>query len=176
MMSHKYMPNQHSKESPFFLMFGRDAVTNFTNFTNFITPDIRYVGDDYSILKLNVMMDIYHLVTYNIKLARDCMLKNQIPISKPEINIGNLVLICDHTSKLFQPRFKEDYRVFDIKRNSIEVKNNHGILSTFHITDVRKTTMTEKVKELLPNFKKFRRRGNLCMDPDLFEDLDWTLD
>ena len=36
-------------------MFGRDAVTNFTNF---ITPDIRYVGDDYAKLKMDVMKDI----------------------------------------------------------------------------------------------------------------------
>ena len=85
--AYNYMPNQHSKESPFFLMLGRDAVTNF------ITPDIRYVGDDYSRLKLDVMKDIYCLVTYNIKLARERMLKNQGPINKPEINIGDLVLV-----------------------------------------------------------------------------------
>ena len=36
-------------------MFRRDAVTNFTNF---ITPDIQYVGDDYSRLKPDVMKDI----------------------------------------------------------------------------------------------------------------------
>ena len=41
--AYNYMPNQHSKESPFFLMFGRDAVTNFTNY---ITPDIRYIEDN----------------------------------------------------------------------------------------------------------------------------------
>ena len=69
-------------------MFGRDAVTNFTNF---ITTNIWYIGDDYSRLKLNVMKDIYCLVTYNIKLARERMLKNQGPVNKPEINIGDLV-------------------------------------------------------------------------------------
>ena len=55
-------------------MFRRDAVTNLTNF---ITPDIRKVGDDYTKLKLDVMKDIYRLVTYNIKLARERMIKNQ---------------------------------------------------------------------------------------------------
>ena len=63
-----------------------------------------------------------------------------------------------------------------IKGNSVEVKNNHRLLSTFHITDVRKTTMVEKVEELLPNFKKFGRKGKLCMNADLFEDLGWKLD
>ena len=54
--AYNYMPNQHSKESPFFLMFGRDAVTNFTNFKS---PDIRYIVDHYSKLKFNIMKDIY---------------------------------------------------------------------------------------------------------------------
>ena len=98
------------------------------------------------------------------------------PVSKPKINTGDLVLVQDHTTRSFQPRLKEDFRVINIKGNSIEVKNNHGFLSTFHITDVTKTAMVEKVKELLPDFKKFGRKGKLCMDPDLFKDLGWTLD
>ena len=110
--AYNYKPNKHSKESTFFLMFGRDAVTNFTNF---MTPDIRYVGDDYSRLKLDVMKDIYHLVTYNIKLAKERMIKNQRPVLKSEINIGDLVLVHDHTSKSFQPRFKENFRMAGIK-------------------------------------------------------------
>ena len=104
------------------------------------------------------------------------MLKNQRPASKPEINIGDLVFVQYHTSKSFQPRFKKDFGVVGIKGNSIEIKNNHGLLSTFYITDVRKMIMAEKFKELLPNFKKFRRKGKLCIDPDLFKDLGWTLE
>ena len=104
------------------------------------------------------------------------MLKNQEPVNKPEMNMGDLVLIQDLTSKSFQPRFKEDFRVVGIRGNLVEVKNNHGVLSTFHITDVRKMTMAENVKEMLPDFKKFGRKGKLCMNPDLFQDLGWTLD
>ena len=58
-----------------------------------------------------------------------------------------------------------------IKGNTVDIKNNHGLLSTFHITDVRKTTMAKKVKELLPDFNKFGRKRKLCLDPELFEDL-----
>ena len=122
------------------------------------------------------MKDIYHLVRYNIKLAREQMLKSQRPVNKPEINIGCLVLICNYTSRSFQPRFKEDFRMIDIKGNSIEVMNNHRLISTFHITDVRKATLAEKVDELPSDFRKFGRKGNLCMDPDLFKDLCWILD
>ena len=31
--SYNNMPNQHSKEAPFFVMFGRDAVTNIGHIT-----------------------------------------------------------------------------------------------------------------------------------------------
>ena len=154
-------------------MFDRDAVTNFTTF---ITPDIRYVGDDYSRLKLDVMKDIYCLVTYNIKLARERMIKNQGPVSKPDINIGDLVLVCDHTSKSFQPRFKEDFRVVSIKGNSVEVKNNHRLLPHFTSQMLGRLQWQRKSKNYFPNFKKFGRKGKLCMNPDLFEDLGWTLD
>ena len=33
--SYNWLPNQHSKESPFFVMFGRDALTNLKTF-NFL--------------------------------------------------------------------------------------------------------------------------------------------
>ena len=36
--------------------------------------------------------------------------------------------------------------------------------------------MADKVKELLPNFKKFGRKGKLAMEPYLFQDLGWTVD
>ena len=36
--------------------------------------------------------------------------------------------------------------------------------------------MAEKVEELLLHFKKFGRKGKLCINLDLFEDLGWTLD
>ena len=63
-----------------------------------------------------------------------------------------------------------------IKGNSVEVRNNHGLLSTFLITEIQKMTMAEKVEELLSDFKKFGRKGKLCMNLDLFKDLGWTLD
>ena len=37
-------------------------------------------------------------------------------------------------------------------------------------------TMAEKIEETLPDFKTFGRKGNECMNPDLFKDLGWTLD
>ena len=41
--SYNWLPNQHSKESPFFVMFGRDALTNLKHLIN---PTLRYMGID----------------------------------------------------------------------------------------------------------------------------------
>ena len=59
--SYKYMPNQHSKEAPFFVMFGRDAVTNIGHIT---VPRYRYMGTEDLILDLEIMSNIYQLSNY----------------------------------------------------------------------------------------------------------------
>ena len=48
--SYNWLPNQHSKESPFFMMFGRDALTNLSQLTK---PNLRYMGTEDLILILN---------------------------------------------------------------------------------------------------------------------------
>ena len=40
--SYNWLPNQHSKESPFFVMFGRDALTNLKHL---ICPKLEVHGD-----------------------------------------------------------------------------------------------------------------------------------
>ena len=54
--SYNWLPNQHSKESPFFVMFGRDALTNLKHL---ISPKLRYMGMEELILDLEIMSNIY---------------------------------------------------------------------------------------------------------------------
>ena len=49
--SYNWLPNQHSKESPFFIMFGRDAVTNLSQLTK---PKLRYMGTEDTRPQINV--------------------------------------------------------------------------------------------------------------------------
>ena len=55
-VSYNWLPNQHSKESPFFIMFGRDAVTNLSQLTK---PKLRYMGTEDLILDLELMSSIF---------------------------------------------------------------------------------------------------------------------
>ena len=73
--SYNYMPNQHSKEAPFFVMFGRDAVTNIRHI---MVPRYRYMGTEGLILDLKIMSNIYQCQIINLQLARHCALKLKV--------------------------------------------------------------------------------------------------
>ena len=62
--AYNFFPNEHSWESPFFLMFGRDPRIPLTEL---LTPRIRYLGMDENILSLEAMTEIYHMVAQNLK-------------------------------------------------------------------------------------------------------------
>ena len=50
-VAYNFIPNEHSKESPFFLMFGRDPVLPLNTS---LEPKVRYLGNDINVLSLEV--------------------------------------------------------------------------------------------------------------------------
>ena len=50
--AYNFIPNEHSKESPFFLMFGRDPVLPLNTL---LGPKMRYLGNNINILSLKAM-------------------------------------------------------------------------------------------------------------------------
>ena len=54
----------------------------------------------------------------------------------------------DHTSKAFQPKYKDFCIVGLLGKNQVEIKDNHGHLTKVHRRDVKKIPMTEKVCKL----------------------------
>ena len=66
--AYNFIPNEHSKESPFFLMFGRDPVLPLKTL---LEPKIRYMGNDINILSLEAMKNLYEIAATNLKLARE---------------------------------------------------------------------------------------------------------
>ena len=57
-VSYNWLPNQHSKESPFFVTFGRDALTNLQHL---ISPKLKYMGTNDLILNLELMSNTYQV-------------------------------------------------------------------------------------------------------------------
>ena len=66
--TYNFFPNEHSRESPFFLMFGRDPRIPLNTL---LQPKIRYMGTDENILSLEALQRIYYMVAENLKLARE---------------------------------------------------------------------------------------------------------
>ena len=93
----------------------------------------------------------------------------------PKISTGDLVLVRDHTSKLFMPKYKTDYRVIRVLGNKVEVKDNNGKMSWFHISDVKKTDMITKLICQLPDYDAFgcTREGLILIQKEL-RTLGWT--
>ena len=101
------------------------------------------------------------------------MIEGQQPITKPEIAVGDLVLVRDHTSMYFMPKYKVDFWVVHIQGNKVKVKDNHGKLSWYHISDIKKTDMITNLMCQLPDVNAFGRKGRLSFDPECVKDLGW---
>ena len=125
------------------------------------------------------MSNIYQCQIINLQLARHRALKLKVgdtqPSLKLDLAVGDLVLVRDHASKTFMPKYKVDFRIVRILGNKVEVKDNHGKLSFYHISDIKKTDMITKLICQLPDHDAFGRRGRLSFDPARVKDLGWDV-
>ena len=64
--AYNVIPNEHSKESPFFLMFGRDPVLPLNTL---LDPKIRYMGNDINVLSLEAIKNMFEIAATNLKLV-----------------------------------------------------------------------------------------------------------
>ena len=61
-----FISNEHSKESPFFLMFGRDTVLPLNTL---LGPRMRYLGNNINVLSLEAMKNMFEIAATNLKMA-----------------------------------------------------------------------------------------------------------
>ena len=64
--AYNFIPNEHSKESPFFLMFGRDPILPLNTL---VGPKMRYLGNDINVLSLEPMKNMFEIAATNLKMA-----------------------------------------------------------------------------------------------------------
>ena len=74
--------------------------------------------------------------------------KGTTPKEPKRLKIGDNILVRDHTSKAFQPKYKDFCKVGLLGKNQVEIKDNHSHITKVHCRDVKKIPMTEKVCKL----------------------------
>ena len=170
--AYNFFPNEHSKESPFFLMFGRDPRIPLQSL---LTPKIRYLGDEENVLSLEALRRIYYLVAQNLKIAREKMDKSK-EIHPNKLAKNDLVMLKIHVKQPFGPSYKGFYRIVSFKGNQVEVMpQDGGPTHMVHITDVKYIMPADSIIQHLPNFNQMGRKTKYNLNPDHVVDLSWQL-
>ena len=102
-------------------------------------------------INLELMTKLYMVIAHNLnkaRKARDGNKKRKMTEEPEKLKIGDNILIRDHTSKAFQPKYKDFCIIGLLGKKQIEIKDNHGHTTKVHHRDIKKIPMTEKVCQL----------------------------
>ena len=170
---YNYFPNENSKESPFFLMFGRDPLLPLNNL---IQPKLRYMGDDENILSLEAMKNIYEMAARNLKMARERYDSTQKGSIRTQIKPNDTVMVKNHTAGPFDPKYVGDYRVISVKGNQLEVRPTRGGKTQMvHVSHAKYVLPADLIIQQIPDIKQFGRRSKYRLSEEKIEDLKWEL-
>ena len=129
-------------------MFGREAAVKHTLLES---ENPKYLGTNKGMINVGLMTKLYNVVAHNLneaRKARDGKKKGITPKEPEKLKEGDNILVRDHTSKAFQPKYKDFCIVGLIEKNQVEIKDNHSHITKVHHRDVKKIPITEKVCKL----------------------------
>ena len=154
-------------------MFGIDLINKLNMMLHAAK---RYFNDDNGLSNLEALKNIYQVVAQQLLNSRERYNKkhhNQQP-SKSQLQAGDVILIKNHTAKNFKCKYKENYRIVKIHGNNVEILDYSGNISMVHVTDMKKTTLTEQVTDDYEELGKQGRFSKKCIPRGYVPDLDWT--
>ena len=169
--AYNFLPNEHSKESPFFLMFGREARIPLNTM---LQSQIRYLGNDENILSIQALKNMYQLVAENLQKARKRIAPGNFP-QPTKLKTEDSVMIKNHTAGPFEPVYKGNYHIVAIKGNQVEVVPAGGKSQMVHITDVKYILPADNIIAKLTDYNKFGHKTKLQLNPENIPDLNWKL-
>ena len=105
--AYNFFPTESSGIAPFFLMFGCEAAVKHTLLES---ENPKYLGTNDSMINMGLMTKLYNIVAHNLneaRKARDGNKKERTPKEREKLKIGDNILVRDHTSKAFQPKYKD---------------------------------------------------------------------
>ena len=130
-------------------------------------------------INVGLMTKLYNAVAHNLneaRKARDEKKKGITPKEPKKLKIGDNILVRDHTSKAFQPKYKDFCIVGLLGKNQVEIKDNHGHVTKVHHRDIKKIPMTEKVCKLYEEEQRGKmREGRKAVPTSKMPDLGWDI-
>ena len=138
---------------------------------------LKYLGTDDGVINIELMTKLYMVVGHNLneaRKARDGNKKGKMAKVPEKLKIGDNFLVRDHTSKAFQPKYKDFCIVGLLGKNQIEIKDNHGHTTKVLCRDVKKISMMEKVCQLYEEEQNGKvREGRKAVPSSKMPDLGW---
>ena len=130
-------------------------------------------------INIELMNKLYMVVAHNLnqaRKARDGSKKNRTAKEPERLKIGDNVLVRDHTSKAFQPKYKDFCIIGLLGKNQVEVKDNHGHTTKVHHRDVKKIPMTDKICQLYEEEQVGKvREGRKAVPANKMPGLGWDI-
>ena len=143
--AYNFFPKESSGIAPFFLMFRCEAAIKHMLLES---ENPKYLETNDGMIIMRLMTKLYNVVAHNLneaRKARDGNKKGITPKEPEKLKIGDNILVRDHTSKAFQPKYKDFCIVGLLGKNQVEIKDNHGHITKVHCRDVKKIPMTESL-------------------------------
>ena len=174
--AYNFFPTESSGIAPFFLTFGREAAVKHTLLES---ENLKYLRTNDGMINVGLMTKLYNVIAHNLneaRKARDGKRKGITPKEPEKLKIGDNILVRDHTSKAFQPKYKDFCIVGLLGKNQVEIKDNHGHITKVHHRDVKKIPMTEKVCKLYKEEQIGKmREGRKAVPTSKMSDLGWDI-
>ena len=140
-------------------MFGRDAVLPLSSL---ISLQFHYLGNDLNVLSLEALKNMFHIAAENLRCAhthRDVTLPKQL---SHHFTAGDTVLVKNHTTGPFDPKYISDYRIVSFKGNHVELIPSTGGRSKMeHIRNIKYFMPAERYISQLPDYESFGRQTKL---------------
>ena len=139
----------------------------------------KYLGNEEGLLNIELMRKLYHVIAYNLAKSRAAQDGNKYAkehyhprpkVLEPERNI----LVRDHDSKVFKPKYLDYCVVKMAGKNQVIVKDNHGHETKVHRRDLKVVDSDTNVAEMYGELRKEGKRdAQHCMPVKQIPDLNW---
>ena len=139
----------------------------------------KYLGNGEGLLNIGLMRKLYHIIAYNLAKSRAAQDGNKYAKEhyhpRPKVlEPGKNVLVRDHDTKVFKPKYLDYCVVKMAGKNQVIVKDNDSHETKVHRRDLKVIDSDTKVAEMYDELRKEGRRdAQHCMPVKQIPDLEW---